>query len=127
MAAGVRFTGYVADGALVRVMGLQQVRNVCLIRHAYVLPAWQGHGIAGKLIARLRGAGDRPFLVGTWRAAAWAICFYERYGFARVPDEAVAPLLRAYWQIPERQIDTSLVLAAPALSVGDAARLIAEA
>ena len=125
MAAGVRFTGFGPPDALAGVMGIQNVRNVRLIRHAYVLPAWQGHGVGSNLIAHLRNAGDGPILIGTWAAAHWAIGFYQRHGFALVPDAAIAPLLQAYWNVPERQMETSVVLASPALSTGDAKRLIA--
>ncbi|MGY4399022.1 GNAT superfamily N-acetyltransferase [Sphingomonas sp. UYAg733] len=127
MAAGVRFTGYGSGGTLVGVMGIQQARNVRLIRHAYVLPEWQGHGVGSKLIDHLRGADNHPILIGTWAAADWAIRFYRRHGFQPVPHDAIAPLLAAYWNVPERQIETSVVLAFPALSVSEAARLIAKA
>jgi GNAT superfamily N-acetyltransferase len=111
MAAGVVFTGYAPEGELVGVMGIQHVKNVRLIRHAYVLPAWQGHGIGSKLLANLRSGDEGPVLIGTWRAASWAIKFYQRHGFALVPDEAIAPLLNAYWNVPDRQVETSVVLA----------------
>lgn len=127
MAAGVRFTGYAANGTLVGVMGVQQVRNVRLIRHAYVLPERQGHGAGSKLLDHLRGDDGLPVLIGTWRAATWAIRFYEHHGFALVPNEAIARLLQAYWNVPERQIETSVVLASPPLSTHDAALLIAAA
>jgi GNAT superfamily N-acetyltransferase len=127
MAAGVRFTGYCSAGTLVGVMGIQQVRNVRLIRHAYVLPEWQGHGVGFKLLDHLRGSDDRPILIGTWAAANWAIRFYERNRFALVPRDAIAPLLQTYWNVPERQIETSVVLASPALSTANALLLIADA
>jgi GNAT superfamily N-acetyltransferase len=127
IAAGVRFTGYAPEGALVGVMGIQEIRNVRLIRHAYVLPEWQGHGIGSKLLDLLRGADDRPVLIGTWQAASWAIRFYQRHGFALVPRETIAALLQTYWNVPERQIDTSVVLASPALSADASAALIAAA
>jgi GNAT superfamily N-acetyltransferase len=87
-------------------MGIQPVRDVVLIRHAYVAPASQGRGVGGALLEHL--AASRPVLVGTWAAAGWAIRFYERHGFRLV--EQPAELLRAYWDIPERQIETSVVL-----------------
>ncbi|UAJ12238.1 GNAT family N-acetyltransferase (plasmid) [Polymorphobacter megasporae] len=124
MAGGVVFAGYVQDGTLVGVMGIQRVRNVSLIRHAYVRPDVQGRGIGSKLIADLQSAGDRPCLIGTWAAATWAVHFYERHGFNLVPHEAIGPLLRAYWNVPDRQIDTSVVLAMPALSASAASQLI---
>jgi GNAT superfamily N-acetyltransferase len=109
--AGVRFWGYETSGALVGVMGIQAVGDVELIRHAYVLPERQGDGIGTALLRRLREPADRPMLVGTWAAAEWAIRFYERNGFTRVSDAERADLLRRYWTIPERQIETSVVLA----------------
>jgi GNAT superfamily N-acetyltransferase len=109
--AGVRFWGYEADGALVGVMGIQAVGDVDLIRHAYVLPGRQGEGIGTSLLGRLREGAGRPMLVGTWADAAWAIRFYERNGFARVGEAEKTELLRRYWTIPERQIETSVVLA----------------
>ena len=123
-AAGVRFTGYSLDGLLVGVMGIQSVRNVRLIRHAYVLSNRQGRGIGSALITHLRGSDTTPILIGTWAAASWAIGFYEGHGFTLVPQKAIAPLLKAYWDVPERQIATSVVLAAPALTIDGAAKLI---
>jgi GNAT superfamily N-acetyltransferase len=111
IAAGVAFWGYEAEGELVGVMGVQPVRDVDLIRHAYVAPGQQGRGIGGALLAHLLGASTRRTLVGTWAAAEWAIRFYERHGFAFVGAERTAQLLAAYWTIPERQIETSVVLA----------------
>jgi GNAT superfamily N-acetyltransferase len=115
IAAGVTFWGYEDDGALVGIMGVQAVRDVDLIRHAYVRPGRQRGGVGGALLEHLLRDAGRPMLVGTWAAADWAIRFYERHGFARVPPERIAPLLRAYWAIPERQIETSVVLARPPL------------
>jgi GNAT superfamily N-acetyltransferase len=109
IAAGVRFWGYDADGELIGVMGIQTVRDVELIRHAYVKPGAQGRGVGGALLEHLLRAATRPVLVGTWAAAAWAIRFYLRHGFEPAPQD----LLREYWSIPERQIHTSVVLARP--------------
>jgi GNAT superfamily N-acetyltransferase len=109
--AGVRFWGYEADGALAGVMGIQSVDDVDLIRHAYVLPGRQGEGIGTSLLRHLREGAGRPMLVGTWADAAWAIRFYERNGFACVSEAEKTELLRRYWTIPERQIETSVVLA----------------
>jgi GNAT superfamily N-acetyltransferase len=111
LAAGVEFWGYEEDGELLGVMGIQPMRDVNLIRHAYVVPASQGRGIGGALLEHLLEVATRPMLVGTWSAAAWAIRFYERHGFEYVGKERTAELLRAYWEIPERQIETSVVLA----------------
>jgi GNAT superfamily N-acetyltransferase len=110
-AAGVTFWGYEADAALLGVMGLQPVREVDLIRHAYVLPASQGHGVGSAILRHLCSLSDRPMLVGTWAAAGWAIGFYERNGFSLVSEAEKNELLRRYWTIPERQIETSVVLA----------------
>jgi len=109
--AGVAFWGHESDGALTGVMGIQPVGDVELIRHAYVLPARQGEGIGTALLRHLRGLSGRPMLVGTWADAVWAIRFYERNGFEYVGRERTAELLREYWDIPERQIETSVVLA----------------
>ena len=113
IAAGVEFSGYEEGGALVGVMGVQPVRDVDLIRHAYVLPERQGRGIGAALLEHLARSTSRRMLVGTWAAAEWAIGFYRRHGFELVSPERKADLLRAYWTIPERQIETSVVLANP--------------
>jgi general stress protein 26/GNAT superfamily N-acetyltransferase len=113
LAAGVTFWGDDVDGVLVGVMAVQPVADVDLIRHAYVLPGDQGRGIGGTLLRHLRGLSSRRMLVGTWAAADWAIGFYERHGFTRVPPEGTVDLLRRYWTIPERQIETSVVLTSP--------------
>ena len=110
IAAGVRFLGwYAPPDTLLGVMGAQDVQDVALIRHAYVLSASQRRGIGSALIATLMQATERPLLVGTWKAATWAVTFYERHGFRVVEDTAT--LLRRYWTIPDRQIETSVVLA----------------
>ena len=110
LAAGVVFWGHERDGRLMGVMGIQRVRDVQLIRHAYVLPAEQGSGVGRELIAHLAERADAPLLVGTWAAATWAIRFYERNGFALVTPQRKDELLRTYWDIPERQVETSVVL-----------------
>jgi GNAT superfamily N-acetyltransferase len=115
IAAGVAFWGYEDDGTLLGVMGIQPVRDVHLIRHAYVVPAAQGRGVGGALLRHLEERVSEQLLVGTWAAASWAIGFYERKGFVAVPRERIAELLRTYWSIPERQIETSVVLAKPPL------------
>jgi GNAT superfamily N-acetyltransferase len=113
IAAGVAFWGYEADGALLGVMGIQPVRDVDLIRHAYVAPGSQGRGVGAALLEHLLRSATRRLLVGTWAAAEWAIAFYLRHGFAQVSPEEKTRLLRRYWDIPERQIETSVVLANP--------------
>ncbi len=110
IAAGVEFWGYEDDGALLGIMGIQSVRDVDLIRHAYVTPASQGRGVGSALLEHFARSSERPMLVGTWAAAEWAIRFYRRHGFEPVTREQTAELLRAYWTIPERQIETSVVL-----------------
>jgi GNAT superfamily N-acetyltransferase len=111
--AGVVFWGYEEDGALVGIMGIQPVRDVDLIRHAYVDPGRQRAGVGSALLGHLERSTSRRILVGTWAAADWAIAFYRRHGFELVPAERKAELLRTYWTIPERQIETSVVLAKP--------------
>jgi GNAT superfamily N-acetyltransferase len=111
IASGVVFWGYESDGGLVGVMGIQDVGEVDLIRHAYVLPELQGRGVGRELLEHLRAEAARPMLVGTWADAEWAIRFYRRNGFELLSRERSAELLKAYWTIPERQIETSVVLA----------------
>ena len=109
--AGVRFRCREEDGSVVGVMGIQHVEDVTLIRHAYVRSDRQGEGIGSALLEHLLAGADRPVLVGTWRAATWAVEFYRSHGFEPVPDPAGRRLLRRYWSIPERQVETSVVLA----------------
>ena len=113
--AGVQFWGYEEERRLVGVMGFQPMGEVDLIRHAYVLPAYQRSGIGGALLQNLRRVGTRRMLVGTWAAAEWAIRFYQRHGFALVSPAAKVTLLKTYWTVPDRQIETSVVLADPPL------------
>ncbi len=108
---GVVFWGYEQDGELVGVMGIQHLQDVTLIRHAYVRAAKRNQGIGGKLLSSLRQQATRPLLVGTWADALWAIRFYENHGFQLVSWEEKERLLRKYWSIPERQVETSVVLA----------------
>jgi GNAT superfamily N-acetyltransferase len=118
IAAGVVFWGYEDGGDLLGVMGIQPVKDVDLIRHAYVQPAAQGRGIGGALLEHLMASATRPVLVGTWAAAEWAISFYRRHGFVQVGPEEKSRLLRTYWTIPERQIETSVVLSGGRGSAG---------
>jgi N-acetylglutamate synthase-like GNAT family acetyltransferase len=111
--AGVVFWGYEEDGELAGVMGIQHVRDVTLIRHAYVRSASQRRGIGVALLESLRAQADRPVLIGTWADASWAISFYEKHGFRLVSPEEKDRLLRTYWTVSERQIETSVVLAGP--------------
>ncbi len=110
IAAGVAFWGAERDERLIGVMGLQDVLDVALIRHAYVATAARREGIGGALLRHLVDRSDRPLLVGTWAAATWAIRFYERHGFALTSPAQKERLLRRYWSIPDRQIETSVVL-----------------
>ena len=110
IAAGVKFRGAETADQLAGVMGLQDVQNVALIRHAYVLTSAQHKGIGGELLTALLESVERPVLVGTWAAATWAVRFYENYGFAVVTPQEKIRLLRKYWSIPDRQIETSVVL-----------------
>ena len=113
IADGVVFWGYEEAGILVGVMGLQQARGVTLIRHAYVRTSHQSRGIGGQLLSQLRQLAKGPVLIGTWADASWAIAFYEKHGFRVVSPAEKERLLRKYWKIPERQIETSVVLAQP--------------
>ena len=108
---GVRFWGFEEDGTLVGVMGIQDLEDVSLIRHAYVRKAKQRQEIGKKLLSHLCGQATKPVLVGTWAAATWAIRFYERHGFKQLTSDDKDRLLRKYWSIPERQVETSVVLA----------------
>ena len=109
--AGVEFWGYEDGGALHGIVGIQPVRDVDLIRHAYVAPSRQRRGVGGALLERVTGVSTRQLLVGTWAAAEWAVRFYRGHGFAPVPPGRTADLLRTYWDIPDRQVETSVVLA----------------
>jgi len=108
---GVEFWGYEEDGEVMGVMGMQDVRDVTLIRHAYVRTAKRNQGIGSRLLSYLREKTSRPVLVGTWADASWAIHFYEDHGFRLVSPEEKDELLRAYWSVPTRQIQESVVLA----------------
>lgn len=109
--AGVIFGGYEENGELAGVMGIQHVQDVTLIRHAYVRTVRRNQGIGGKLISLLKTLTNRPVLVGTWADARWAIHFYEKHGFRLVTHDEKNHLLKTYWSIPDRQIETSVVLA----------------
>jgi GNAT superfamily N-acetyltransferase len=107
----VTFFGWVEDGELVGVMGIEPIEDVTLIRHAYVLPQYQGRGIGRRLLEHLKKMTRTPrLLVGTWAAAGWAISFYRENGFALLPDKD--RLLQRYWDIPPRQVETSIVMGA---------------
>ncbi len=110
---GVAFWGYEESGKLVGVMGIQPVQDVTLIRHAYVATISQKRGIGASLLSHLRKLTPGPVLIGTWSDAVWAIRFYERHGFQIVSPQQKDRLLRRYWTVPERQVETSVVLADP--------------
>ncbi len=111
IAAGVKFWAFEGDSRLLGVMGLQPVEDVVLIRHAYVRSAMRRRGIGGRLLQHIRAFSDGPLLVGTWAAADWAVGFYRKHGFHLLPRAETPALLRRYWDVPDRQIETSVVLA----------------
>jgi N-acetylglutamate synthase-like GNAT family acetyltransferase len=108
---GVQFWGVEQEGHLVAVMGIQHVLDVSLIRHAYVRTDARQKGIGAKLLGALRVQTSRPMLMGTWAAAAWAVRFYEKHGFRLVTPGEKDVLLKKYWSISDRQVQTSVVLA----------------
>ena len=110
-ASGVVFSGFYDGAQLTGVMGLQLVADVALIRHAYTRTGAQRRGIGTALLSHARRQTDRPMLIGTWKAAVWAVRFYEREGFRQVSAGTKDRLLRRYWDVSERQIDESVVLA----------------
>jgi GNAT superfamily N-acetyltransferase len=109
--AGVVFSGFEDRGTLLGVMGIQRIKDVTLIRHAYVRTNSQKRGIGAQLLSYLRPLAEGCLLIGTWADAVWAIRFYERHGFRMVSTTEKERLLKLYWSIPERQIETSVVLA----------------
>jgi GNAT superfamily N-acetyltransferase len=111
--AGVRFWGYAAGGELIGVMGIQDRGEVELIRHAYVKTVQRKQGTGTALLRHIEKTTRKPILLGTWLDATWAIAFYEKNGYRRLPRPETDRLLRTYWSIPERQIATSIVLAGP--------------
>jgi GNAT superfamily N-acetyltransferase len=111
IADGVAFWGFEEGGTLAGVMGVQNVLDATLIRHAYVRTASQKRGIGARLLSHLTEMAIGPVLIGTWAAAAWAIRFYEAHGFEVVTTDEKNRLLGKYWKIPERQVETSVVLA----------------
>jgi N-acetylglutamate synthase-like GNAT family acetyltransferase len=111
IADGVVFWVAEEDGRLAGVMGIQDKGDVALVRHAYVAPGTQRSGVGTRLLRHVEALVDKPILIGTWAAASWAIQFYERNGFTVVSSDEKDRLLRTYWSIPTRQIETSVVLA----------------
>ncbi len=111
IAAGVRFWGGESDGELIGVMGVQDKGGVALIRHAYVKTAKRKQGTGTELLRHIEKTTSKPILLGTWIDAAWAIAFYEKNGYRRLSRKETERLLKKYWSIPDRQIETSVVLA----------------
>ena len=111
IAAGVVFWVAEQQGRLVGIMGIQDKGDVALVRHAYVAPTTQRSGVGTSLLRHVQGLTDKPILIGTWADASWAIDFYRRNGFTVVSASEKERLLRTYWSIPARQIETSVVLA----------------
>ena len=110
-ANGVRMFGYNKDSNLVGVMGIQELKDVTLIRHAYILTQYQGLGIGKSLLKHLfKIKTSSCLLVGTWRDATWAIQFYEKFGFLLHTKKQTAQLLKKYWDLPSKQIENSVVL-----------------
>jgi GNAT superfamily N-acetyltransferase len=108
--SGVKFYGYEQNGMLIGVMGIQDVKDVTLIRHAYVRTTSRNQGLGDKLMSHLKTLTKRPILIGTWEAATWAIRFYEKRGFRLASPAEKAKLLKKYWSISDRQVETSVVL-----------------
>jgi N-acetylglutamate synthase-like GNAT family acetyltransferase len=108
---GVNFYCFHDGDHISGVMGIQDKGDVNLIRHAYVRTSKRNKGIGGTILEYLISKSDKPILIGTWKAASWAVSFYEKYGFQLVTEEEKNILLKKYWKIPERQIETSVVLA----------------
>jgi len=108
---GVVFHGLERDGELVGVMGLQDKGSVTLIRHAYVRTTFRNRGLGTELLRYLEPRTDNPILIGTWADAVWAVSFYEKNGYRLVTEEEKNRLLKKYWTIPDRQVETSVVLA----------------
>ena len=111
IAGGVIFWMAEDNGQLLGVMGIQDKENVALVRHAYTATTVQRKGIGTKLLRHVEALADKPILIGTWADASWAIEFYRRNGFTVVSDGDKNRLLRAYWSVPARQVEASVVLA----------------
>ena len=109
--SGVRMFGYEKDSVLVGVMGIQELKDVTLIRHAYTVSTYQGSGIGKLLLQYLFKINRNSILyVGTWRDATWAIQFYEKFGFVMQKRKQTVELLKRYWEVSVKQIENSVVL-----------------
>ena len=113
VADGIAFWGYEAGGELAGVMGIQDRGEVALIRHAYVRTRDRNRGIGSELLRHLEAMTAKPILIGTWAASDWAIRFYRKHGYRVLNRAETERLLKKYWNIPERQVVTSVVLASP--------------
>jgi N-acetylglutamate synthase-like GNAT family acetyltransferase len=111
IAAGVSFWVAELEGRVSGVIGIQDKGDVALVRHAYIAPSAQRTGLGTRLLRHVEGLVDKPILIGTWAAASWAVEFYRRNGFTVVTNDQKDHLLKTYWSIPARQIETSVVLA----------------
>jgi len=118
IAEGVRFLGCEQEGQLIGVMGIQERGDVFLIRHAYVRTSLRKKGVGTLLIREITKNINKPILIGTWKSAVWAISFYQKNGYTLVSEQQKNLLLKKYWNIPERQIETSVVLADEAFMNG---------
>jgi N-acetylglutamate synthase-like GNAT family acetyltransferase len=108
---GVVFWGLEREGRIFGIMGIQDRGEVTLIRHSYIRPEAQKTGIGTQLLTHLQTMTEKPILIGTWAAAGWAISFYRKNGYTLLPEEEKTRLLGKYWSIPDRQVETSVVLA----------------
>ncbi|MEO9803732.1 MAG: GNAT family N-acetyltransferase [Reichenbachiella sp.] len=108
---GVEFWNYLDGQEILGVMGIQFKEDVTLIRHAYVRTTERQKGIGKKLLRHLTEMAETPILIGTWVDASWAIRFYKKFGFRQLPNDEKNRLLKTYWSIPDRQVETSVVLA----------------
>jgi len=109
--AGVQFWGFEEGSTLAGVMGIQDRGDVTLIRHSYVRSRMRNRGIGSRLLRFLESTTEKPILIGTWADATWAVTFYQKRGYRMVSTDEKNQLLRKYWHIPERQVETSVVLA----------------
>ena len=107
---GVQFWTYTEESRIIGVMGIQFKADVTLIRHAYVRTIDRKKGIGSKLLGHLCAIATTPILIGTWADAKWAVDFYQKHGFRLLPEEEKNTLLRKYWSVPVRQMETSVVL-----------------